>query len=80
MIEENISNFQWLAYHDAVAVTPFEVKIVPLNKSWFLLFALFYLLAFFIPITEVTLFTFKERMPTATFSQNKNQTAFSTSI
>lgn len=56
-----------------MAVTPFEVKILLLNKSWFLLFASFYLLAFFVLITEVALFTFKERMPTATFSHNKNQ-------
>lgn len=62
-----------------MTVTPFEVKILPLSKSWFLLFASFNLLAFFIPIIEVTLFTFKERTLTVTFSHNKNQAAFSTS-
>lgn len=59
-----------------MAVTTFEVWILPLSK--FSLFVSFYLLAFFIPITKVTLFTFIQRTPTATFSHNKNQAASST--
>jgi len=42
--------------HDTVAVTPFEVKILPLSKSFFLLFASFDLLEFFTVIEEVTQF------------------------
>lgn len=58
-----------------MAVTPFEVKILPLSKNWFLLLASFYMLYSHL---EVILVTFKKCTPTATFSHNKNQAASST--